>query len=360
MKRVQAFINNISFPKTMEGLERYLKEVGRFDVDRVLNEKYVEWTAPRWSDVGDIVFFMHAKTALSTIKKLEKEYKNHKEGYPKKLKKIIENGIEHAFENYNKYGGKIFAIGKVCGLTIYDDDNSKSEISHFKGNIYKPIDDIIILENPVDISEFNSFINISMRGGITGVFGENFIRLKELILSKNKTKRYFKDSISVVLQLKDINKDNWFSTSREDRMKFFLEEQFRPYYTNYLLEHLTDSAVYRECICKVKSNHNYRIDNIITINNHKVLVEIKLNINNEKDLIGQMDKYCNCDVFIIEGKKVPKFEIVTSSAVIIDTEAIYLFNNDKKNIEKIYDLNNLKTLDKIDNLKKKLAQAMNL
>lgn len=360
MKEVQSFITNISFPKTMDEFIYFLEDNFHFNVDDVLNEEYLEWTAPRWSKINDIVFFMHSKTAISTITKLRTEYLSNKNNYTKKKQALIEKGIEHALNNYKKYGGKIYAIGRIIKPTIYDNFYRNEVDLHWRGRIYAPISDLIILDNPIDISEFNDFIFISRQSAITGVFGKEYEQLKNLVLHKNNVKKYFKESISIALPIKDINKDNWIDISMEHRRSFFLESQFRSYYTDYLLEKITDQKVYRECTCKTDNKPDYFVDNVIFINKNPILVEIKLNIENEKDLPGQMSKYCNCDNIIIEGKVNQISKYVSEKAIIIDTEGIYLFDNNTREIKKIYNLDHLKSLNEIIKIKKILVNSMNL
>lgn len=72
---VQAFLNNISFPKTLDELEYFAE---RFNVEEILNVKETEWTAPKWAVKGDIVFFFHAKTAIQKITMLETKLKQEK------------------------------------------------------------------------------------------------------------------------------------------------------------------------------------------------------------------------------------------------------------------------------------------
>lgn len=74
---VQAFIDNISFPKNLEELEDFVDE---FDVEQVLRVDETEWTAPKWAVEGDIVFFFHAKTAIQWITKLETRIKEERNG----------------------------------------------------------------------------------------------------------------------------------------------------------------------------------------------------------------------------------------------------------------------------------------
>lgn len=348
MKKVQAFITNISFPKNLDEFLYFLNDSFHFNVDDILYEEYLEWTAPRWCKKDDIVFFMHSKTTKSIITRLRTEYQKNKKNYTKEECRLIEKGIEHALNNYKKYGGKIYAIGRVVEPPIYDDFQINNNIElHWKGKIYAPISDIIILDNPIDISEFNDFIFISRQSAITGVFGKEFEKLKKIILSKNKTKMYFRDSVSTVLPIKDINETNWLSLSNEFRRGFFLESQFRSYYVDYLLDDLTDNKVYKECSCKTKNLPDCYIDNIIFFNNKPLLIEIKLNINNEVNIIDQMKKYCNCDFIRIGNKNYNIENCYNDKALIIDTEKIYLYTNKTKNIESIYNLDKLKTKNDI-------------
>ena len=49
-----------------------------------------------------------------------------------------------------------------------------NENLHWRSNIYAPIDDIFLLENLVDISEFSIELEVSRQSSITPVFGEKF------------------------------------------------------------------------------------------------------------------------------------------------------------------------------------------
>ena len=356
MKEVQSFITNISFPKTLSEFYYFLEDDFHFNVDDVLKEEYLEWTAPRWCKKGDIVFFMHAKTAISIITRLRTEYLKKKDIYSEQDQELFEKGIQHALDNYKKFGGKIYAIGRVTDPTVYDNFYREDVELHWRGRVYAPISDIIVLDNPIDISEINDFIFISRQSAITGVFGKEYIKLKELILSKNKTKNYFEKSISAVLPIKDINKTNWLKLSNEFRRGFFLESQFRSYYTDYLLEVLTDNKVYKECSCKSSNNPDCFVDNIIMFKNKPLLVEIKLNISNEKDLPGQMNKYCNCKNILLGNKNISINDCYNSKAIVIDTNNIYLFDNVTKDIIPIIKLDDIKTNEDIKIVKKILKE----
>lgn len=360
MREVQAFIDNISFPKTMEEFLFFLEDNFHFNVDDILNESYVEWTAPRWCKINDIVFFMHSKTSISIITKLRTEYLTNKDRYSKKQQNLIEKGLEHALDNYKKYGGKIYAIGRVVEPTEYNDLYEENVKLHWRGKIYAGISDIMVLDNPISIESFNDFIYVSRQSAITGVWGKEYTKLKKIIKSQNRVKKYFEDSISTVLPIKDINKNNWLNIAGRCRRDFFQESQFRTYYTDYLLKELADNNVFRECRCKKSNEPDCFVDNVIFINNYPVLVEIKLNINNEKDLIKQIKKYCNSDSIIIGKKDYENNKYVTRKAILIDTEGIYIYNNKTNYIKQIYDFNNLKEKNDINRIKMIIIKEMNL
>ena len=172
MNFVQSFITNISFPTSLEELYKY---VHLFDIEKVLGYKYndstyesrgVCWTAPKWCKKGDIVFFMHSKTANAKIRKLRKELLNKRESLSSNYFWTMMNALIRADKLHNTYGGKIFAIGKVSGKII-NDPNSNGDTQHWKSSIYAPIDSIFLLEYPIDISEFNTKIMVSRQSSIT-------------------------------------------------------------------------------------------------------------------------------------------------------------------------------------------------
>ena len=94
---VNAHINNISFPKTIEQLEEFIYVNGCYNVEDIINEAtngYVIWTVPRSSVVGDIVFYFHAKTAIQWIRKLETATKSLDE--KKHDKKLLSSWLKRA------------------------------------------------------------------------------------------------------------------------------------------------------------------------------------------------------------------------------------------------------------------------
>jgi len=73
---VNAFINNISFPTSIEELECFVYKHGQYHLEDILFSSDTNWTVPRNAKIGDIVLYFHAKTAISRITALITKVKN--------------------------------------------------------------------------------------------------------------------------------------------------------------------------------------------------------------------------------------------------------------------------------------------
>ena len=362
---VQSFINNISFPKTLDELYWYATQHGSFNVEDVLYESETVWTSPKWAKIGDIVFFMHSKTAKSTITRLRTQLYKEKDNIPKNKFKTLIDWINRGLGLYSQYGGKIFAIGRVIGAPEYiadsDDDYEDASFYHWGSRIYSEIE-VFVLETPICISEFNDFIFVSRQSGITPVFGKEFIKLRDLIASKNETPKYFLSSVATPLPLTKINSENWLEITEEYRRSFMLESQFRSYYVDYLLSAISDrKTIYKECRCVKQNNPNTFADNVIYINGKYIPVEVKLSVAAEPNIKGQVENYCNTDEIYIDSKRNKKTlpnQIYNKNVIVIDTEDIYVFNVDDYDMKHIISLNSLATVHDLQKIKKAIIKEL--
>ena len=151
---VQAFLNNISFPKSLEELGIF---ADKFNVEEILTVSETEWTVPRWAVKGDIVFFFHAKTAIQWIRKLETQLKKDQAFLPAEKERSLENALKRARRLYDDYGGKIFAIGQVSDRPFYDYQDG-DEVYHWNSRFYSEINQICVLQRPIDMAEFSDFL----------------------------------------------------------------------------------------------------------------------------------------------------------------------------------------------------------
>ena len=356
---VQAFIDNISFPSSLDELRNVIDERGGFDVEWILCEEKVCWTAPKWAKAGDVVFFMHGKYANKKISALRTSLVQSKNQYsPKEYQEMME-WIETGERLHKSYGGKIFAIARITGNPQY---YQAEEVQHWKSNIYADMDSVIVLENPVDSSKFSEYIRITRCGAITGVFGSDYEKLVGIIGEKNKLPRYVTESVSIPVPLRKINRDNWIEIAGAYRRSFFLEIQFRSFYVNYLLALLGDTkTIYRECRCCKATNPDSFVDNIIRLKGKYLPIEVKLNIDAEEDIIGQVTKYCKLSKCYLTSRApdyIDSSVMYSNNVVIIDTNKIFIYDEEKKSIEEIYDLDYLKSKDDIIHIKQLLVNHL--
>ena len=344
---VNAHINNISFPKTIEQLEDFIYEHGCYNVEDVINETsngYVNWTVPRSSVVGDIVLYFHSKTAIQWIRKLETATKNlNPLSHDKKL---LTEWLQRARMLYSLYGGKIFAIGRISSRPEREDDVNSY---HWSGRVYADIKDLYLLETPIDISEFNSFIFISRQSAITPLPSKEFETLKSLIMDKNpNTPIWFFESKIGNNQLSKVNNNNFLEITNSCRKRFPLEINFRSYYVDYFLKTLSGKNVYRECQCYTVKTPLARVDNVFEFCGKKILLEVKLNISLENNLISQLNQYICAEYICLSNNQLHSTtDFEKEFMFVMDVYAMYRYDVKNKNLTKLFDLDEIKTKDDI-------------
>lgn len=367
MNFVQAFITNISFPTSLDELYRY---VHLFDIEKILGCDYftfidadnyfddsdpkiyesrvTSWTAPKWSKKGDIVFFMHSKTTNTTISRLKTELISNRDSLSPDYFWTMMNSLFRAKKLHSVYGGKIFAIGKVSNSPEYYQPASDDK-HHWNGRIYAPIDSIFLLENPIDISEFNSKIMVSRRSSITSVSGDNFEFLKNIILKKNRViEPYFEDSVAEPMPLHNITEENWLTVVNKYRRSFFLEEQFRSYYVDRFLRCFGDTkSFFRECSCVKNGKAKTFVDNVVRFQRKFLLVEIKLSVAAERNIIRQLTNYCDIDELWLDTNLRVSSGLYSSNVLVIDTDKVFVYSHSSKVLKPIFDLDNIETNDDI-------------
>lgn len=326
---VNAYINNISFPTSIEELETFINEHGMYNVEEVLCYPEVCWTVPRSSKIGDIVLFYHAKTAISRITALAAKVKMLPDGSDHS-KTLLMDWLERARGLFKMYGGKVFAVARITGSPEYwkTEDNAANPY-HWHGRIYADVGDIVVLDSPVDIHEFNSFIKVSRQSAITPLPAAEFNKLRCIIQSRNENlPNYFLRCQIGCYSLSHINRDNFLAVTQMYRRRFLLEIDFRSYYVDYLLKSLVGHQFWQECRCHTEGKPNCFVDNVFKFANQYFLLEVKLNIQMEKNLSGQLRQYINADHIYLE-KGTLKEEITDFERkymYVIDTNAFYRYD----------------------------------
>ena len=240
------------------------------------------------------------------------------------------------------YGGKIFAIGRVSSRPEREDDVNPY---HWSGRIYADIKDLYLLETPIDISEFNSFILVSRQSAITPLPSKEFEELKSLIKSKNpNVPIWFLESKIGDNMLSKVNPNNFLEITNSYRKRFPLEINFRSYYVDYFLKTLSGSKVYSECQCHTLKTPLARVDNVFEFASRKMLLEVKLNIALEKDLISQLNRYICAEYICLSNESnvnITDFE--KDFMFVIDVYSVYRYDVKAQKLTKIFDLDEIKS-----------------
>lgn len=363
MNYVQAYISNISFPNSLDEVYNYahsfdMDEIIRCGDDGAYEERETSWTAPKWCKKGDIVFFMHAKTANGKISRLKNELISNRELYSNSTFWTIMNALIRAKKIHDIYGGKIFAIGKISGEPTYEETDNES--LHWKSKIYASIDDIFLLENLIDISEFNTEIEVSRQSSITPIFGNKFVFIQNLILKKNNiVEKYFIDSVAEPMPLYRLNDENWLKIVNCHRRGFFLEAQFRTFYVDRFLRIFGDTkAFYKECGCKKENKSKTFVDNVIKLNGKYLPVEIKLSVMAERNINSQLSSYCNLKQLYLTVDKMVTENIYEDKVLVIDTDKIYIYYGKKNMLREVIELDNIESNNDIIALRKVITNLL--
>lgn len=360
MECVQAYVSNISTFTSLDELDYF---DGFTLVENVLESTENEWTAPKWAKAGDVVFFMHSKTARTSITRLRSELITNKDKYDIETYNKLMNYLAHALEVHSEYGGKIFAIGRICGGPEYvSTEETVARLFHWKSRNYSAIDNIITLNKPIDISEFRDYIYISRGSATTALFDNEFVKLREMISHTTTLPSYVADATAKPLPLREINKHNWITVANDYRRCFILEKQFRKFYVDYLLAELGDQRkFYEECRCQRTDINDSFMDYVIMFNHKYLPVEVKLSVLAEPNIKHQVSKYVyNTKVFLtVDGKKTTSAEKFNSGKVlIIDTDSVYLYDSTTDLVSNIFSLDTLTCKNDIVVLRNIIAEKL--
>ena len=356
------FINNISFPKSLEEIKDfYIKECGRYDIEDLLDSEVTTWTAPRWAMRGDVCLFMHAKKSRIIIPGLKTELIKNKSNYSDADFQLLYEWLERGKELYKKYGGKIFAVAQV--LDGPEEQSNDSEILHWNSRLYADMGNIWHLQEPIDISEFKKYVTLSSRGAITPVYGREYDNLKHLIIENNQgAPEYFVSSVASDVESSKINRYNWLRVSYKLRHSFIYEKQFRTYYVDYFLSALGDRrTIYSECRCvKQRVTDTSRMDNVIRFYRRYLPVEVKLNLS-IGSIASQVTKYCNDDVVYLdahEKTEVSGERFYYNHVLLIDVDNIFLYDDRTGTIDQICNLDDICTEEDIKLFREKLFEIL--
>ncbi len=357
MNNVQSYIANVSYMTSLEEMKFYVDKDYLTDLEMfVCCPEELNFTAPKWAVRDDIVFFFHAKTAIQKVRHLRAQIKKSKEKYVDYLEKFDEI-LKFAELFYEIYGNKIFGVARVSELPQYEEN---AENIHWRSRIYAKMSDFKFLERPTPLEEFNSFLKLASQTSITPVLGDQFNKLKDIVLKDNDDIGFLKNSVATPVPLRNISEENWIDIAGKYRRRFFLEVQFRKFYVDYLLKILGDQKkFYFERSCYKDGKFVGRPDNYIYISGKYLPVEVKLNNKAFPHLNTQLDKYCNVDtVEIDKNKSVKSGKLHSGYCIIIDVYSVGVYDGSIGRIVPICDLDDINCIDDIKSVKHAIKEIL--
>lgn len=177
---MSALITNFQSPVELRDLvDRYEKD-GMTNIDHIFHyeDTFGEWTVDKNSQVGDIVFFMCAKTS--------KEHMGHvcaearRQGCTDQIIAFAE--AERSL--YKRYAGYIVAVGVIESEPFQEEDAGYA-FPYWRSPWYAKIGNFELLNIPLHISEYRDYITVSRTGAITRLTKEQEEILKNQIQTKN-------------------------------------------------------------------------------------------------------------------------------------------------------------------------------
>ena len=357
MNNVQSYIANVSYMTSLEEMKFYVDKDYLTDLEMfVCCPEELNFTAPKWAVRDDIVFFFHAKTAIQKARHLRAQIKKSKEKYVDYLEKFDEI-LKFAELFYEIYGNKIFGVARVSELPQYEEN---AENIHWRSRIYAKMSDFKLLERPIPLEEFNSFLKLASQTSITPVLGDQFDKLKDVVLKDNDDIGFLKNSVATPVPLRNISEENWIDIAGKYRRRFFLEAQFRKFYIDYLLKILGDQKkFYFECSCYKDGKFVGRPDNYIYISGKYLPVEVKLNNKTFPHLNKQLDRYCNVDTVELDKNKTAKSDkLHFGYCIIIDVYSIGVYDGSIGRIMPICDLDDINSIDDVMSTKHAIKEIL--
>ncbi len=183
-----------------------------------------------------------------------------------------------------------------------------------------------------------------------------------LISHGNILPDYVIEAEAAPLPLSAVNSENWLELCCDYRRRFFLEEQFRRFYADYFLRALSDDGrLYAECRVRKNGMADSFVDNVILFDGKYIPAEIKLNVSNEPNITAQLERYCDFDtLFTNRGAKssFPREKLHSRKIIVIDTENIFIFNCNDKNMTLVFGLDSLNRIADIFSAKSKLSHIL--
>ncbi len=176
-----AFITNFQSPVELDDLKDRFNQGKISNIDMILGHKShrpLEWTVDKTAAVGDTVYFMCAKTSVDHMRHLCSVLRAMDQSETDLYAFALTQRLL-----YREYAGSIVAVGHVAGKPFQTKD-SGWKAPYWRNRWYAEIEEITLLDKPVNISDFRDFIFVSRTGAITKLTSDQQQKLEALVKVK--------------------------------------------------------------------------------------------------------------------------------------------------------------------------------
>lgn len=177
-----AFITNFQSPVELDDLKDRFNQGKITNLDMILGHKShrpLEWTVDKEADIGDTVYFMCAKTSVNHMRHLCSVLLSMGQSETDLYVFALTQRLL-----YREYAGSIVAVGRVADKPFQTKD-SGWEAPYWRSRWYAEIEEIKLLDKPVNISDFRDFISVSKTSAITKLNKEQQQKLEALVKAKS-------------------------------------------------------------------------------------------------------------------------------------------------------------------------------
>lgn len=339
-EHVQCWISNIAFPTSPEELLMILNTGdGWYDTEIIAHERTgIKWTVPRWARRGDIMFFLHSTGAISKIRVLSTRIEQERARFSESDYTRMTEAIERGKDIHKRIGGRIFAAARVASPPSRE---ITDPIHHWRSSVYATIADTRAFPVPLHTHDLKDGVSLCRTGAVTPLYDTQFDLVRTLLARENKLPGYITECEADPFAFGRVTMENWLTVGKKLRARITLEDQFRACYVNYLLRSLS-AGVYRECRCKKAGIPDSFVDYVVRIGGKYLPVEVKLRA--ELSVIReQLWKYCFDESIELNdhGKTIGPKQIWSGQALLIDVDAVRLYDGTRDTFSTVYYLDDL-------------------
>lgn len=338
---VQSCVTSIGFPDDFDDLELMIEKNEGYSLGRQLTDlevilnfgsldlDFAEWTAARWMNEGDVLFFYHTNRGHKKIRRLLKGLRRAGSLQQPWYDLTIET-LERNLELSTRVESCIFACAPVQGSATY---YAKEAEEHFMSRTFVPFSRVHVFENPLHTSDFGLHFKIG-QNTVTPLYKRNFSAIRDLLKRDNEIPDFLESAEVSELAFQNISKENWRQVVASPQTRFLNEELVREYFIDYLLDEIKDprTPILEECVTWRDGQITGRADYFVMIGGRWIPIEAKLNVLTESDLLGQLGKYIRVDKFVPTIRKRQGEEFLPekhATCVAIDQSGIFLTHDQR-------------------------------